>query len=147
MRLCYVSVNRHNESVRCMQFNPVTHQLASCTAADFGLWSPEQKSVSKHKVTSQINSCSWSSDGHHLALALSTGYISIRNRVSSLYKAKNLFYASSDLFKSHLHSFYSARFTSVHFYPNSSNALLVCFCNTFIFATHTHTTRLVKMTG
>ncbi|KAI1301651.1 Intraflagellar transport protein -like protein [Halotydeus destructor] len=70
----------HNEAVRCMQFNPVTHQLASCTSIDFGLWSPEQKSVSKHKVAGQINDCSWSSDGHYLALALSLGYVSIRSR-------------------------------------------------------------------
>jgi WD40 repeat protein len=72
----------HSDAIRCLQYNPLSHQLASCTGSDFGLWSPEQKSVTKQKVSSQINSCSWSSDGHHLALALSAGYISLRNRVS-----------------------------------------------------------------
>lgn len=33
-----------------MAYNPATHQLVSCTASDFGLWSPEEKSVAKHKV-------------------------------------------------------------------------------------------------
>ena len=33
-----------------MAYNPITQQLASCTASDVGLWSPEQKSVAKHKV-------------------------------------------------------------------------------------------------
>uniref|UniRef100_A0A8C9W960 Intraflagellar transport protein 122 homolog n=1 Tax=Scleropages formosus TaxID=113540 RepID=A0A8C9W960_SCLFO len=39
----------HNDSIQCVAYNPVTHQLASCSSGDFGLWSPEQKSVSKHK--------------------------------------------------------------------------------------------------
>jgi len=29
-------------------------QLASGTATDFGIWSPEQKSVSKHKAISKV---------------------------------------------------------------------------------------------
>uniref|UniRef100_A0A8C5AZ78 Intraflagellar transport protein 122 homolog n=1 Tax=Gadus morhua TaxID=8049 RepID=A0A8C5AZ78_GADMO len=40
---------KHNDSIQCVAYNPVTHQLASCSSGDFGLWSPEQKSVSKHK--------------------------------------------------------------------------------------------------
>lgn len=40
----------HHDSVQCLAYNPVTQQLASGTAADIGLWSPEQKSVAKHKV-------------------------------------------------------------------------------------------------
>ncbi|CAG2114932.1 unnamed protein product, partial [Medioppia subpectinata] len=70
----------HNDAIRCIQYNPLSHQLVSCTASDFGLWSPEQKAVTKQKINSQINSCSWSSDGHYLALALTSGHISIRNR-------------------------------------------------------------------
>jgi hypothetical protein len=31
-------------------YNPTTHQVASATAGDFGLWSPDQKSVTKLKV-------------------------------------------------------------------------------------------------
>jgi intraflagellar transport protein 122 len=40
----------HNDSIQALAYNPATQQLASATASDFGLWSPEQKSVSKHKV-------------------------------------------------------------------------------------------------
>lgn len=40
----------HNESIQCLAYNPVSQQLASGSASDFGLWSPEQKSVAKHKV-------------------------------------------------------------------------------------------------
>lgn len=40
----------HNDTIQKLTYNPVTGQLASCTATDFGLWSPEQKSVQKHKV-------------------------------------------------------------------------------------------------
>jgi len=70
----------HNESIQCLAYNPVTQQLASGTASDLGLWSPEQKSVSKHKVNSKILSMSWTNDGLHLALGLFSGHISIRDK-------------------------------------------------------------------
>jgi intraflagellar transport protein 122 len=41
----------HNDSIQCLAYNPVTQQLASATATDFGLWSPEAKSVHKVKVS------------------------------------------------------------------------------------------------
>lgn len=34
--------------------NPVTHQVASVSAMDFGLWSPEQKAVSKLRVRTYV---------------------------------------------------------------------------------------------
>lgn len=40
----------HNDSIQCLAYNPVTQQLASGAASDLGLWSPEQKAVTKHKV-------------------------------------------------------------------------------------------------
>ena len=49
----------HNDSIMCMSYNPVSQQLASGTASDFGLWSPEQKSVAKHKVQSRVLCMSW----------------------------------------------------------------------------------------
>ena len=44
----------HNDAIQCLEYNPVTQQLASATCADFGLWSPEQKSVAKHKVSAKV---------------------------------------------------------------------------------------------
>ncbi|KAK3799786.1 hypothetical protein RRG08_066806, partial [Elysia crispata] len=70
----------HNEAIQSLAYNPVTHQLASCAVTDFGLWSPEQKSVSKHKVSSRITCCSWTNDGQYLALGLYNGFVSIRNK-------------------------------------------------------------------
>ncbi|XP_051759980.1 intraflagellar transport protein 122 homolog isoform X2 [Ctenopharyngodon idella] len=70
----------HNDSIQCVTYNPVTHQLASCSSGDFGLWSPEQKSVSKHKVSSKITCCGWTNDGQYLALGMMNGVVSIRNK-------------------------------------------------------------------
>uniref|UniRef100_A0A8C6TMT4 Intraflagellar transport protein 122 homolog n=1 Tax=Neogobius melanostomus TaxID=47308 RepID=A0A8C6TMT4_9GOBI len=44
------------------------------------LWSPEQKSVNKHKVNSKITCCGWTNDGQYLALGMMNGVISIRNK-------------------------------------------------------------------
>ncbi|NXX34217.1 IF122 protein, partial [Nicator chloris] len=70
----------HNDSIQCVSYNPLTHQLASCSSGDFGLWSPEQKSVSKHKTSCKITCCSWTNDGQYLALGLFNGIVSIRNK-------------------------------------------------------------------
>ncbi|XP_059712879.1 intraflagellar transport protein 122 homolog isoform X4 [Haemorhous mexicanus] len=70
----------HNDSIQCVSYNPLTHQLASCSSGDFGLWSPEQKSVSKHKTSSRITCCSWTNDGQYLALGMFSGIVSIRNK-------------------------------------------------------------------
>ncbi|XP_032005725.2 intraflagellar transport protein 122 homolog isoform X3 [Hylobates moloch] len=70
----------HNDAIQCVSYNPITHQLASCSSSDFGLWSPEQKSVSKHKSNSKIICCSWTNDGQYLALGMFNGIISIRNK-------------------------------------------------------------------
>ncbi|PNI31981.1 IFT122 isoform 26, partial [Pan troglodytes] len=67
----------HNDAIQCVSYNPITHQLASCSSSDFGLWSPEQKSVSKHKSSSKIICCSWTNDGQYLALGMFNGIISI----------------------------------------------------------------------
>lgn len=45
----------HNDSIQCLAYNPITQQLASATATDFGLWSPEQKSVQKFKVSAKVS--------------------------------------------------------------------------------------------
>ncbi|KAF0705653.1 Aste57867_6993 [Aphanomyces stellatus] len=70
----------HNESIQKVAYNPQSQCLASCTASDFGLWSPEQKSVAKHKVVSKILCANWSLDGEYLALGLFNGQILIRDK-------------------------------------------------------------------
>ncbi|PIK43960.1 putative intraflagellar transport protein [Apostichopus japonicus] len=70
----------HNDSLQCLSFNPITHQLASCACSDFGLWSMEQKAVSKHRCSSRITCCSWTNDGQYLAIGMYNGQISIRTK-------------------------------------------------------------------
>jgi len=70
----------HNDAIQKIAYNPATQQLCSCTAIDFGLWSPDQKSVTKYKVLSKVLSCAWSRDGQHLALGMLSGQISIRDK-------------------------------------------------------------------
>lgn len=71
----------HGDSVQCLSFNPLSHQLASCALSDFAFWGVEQKAVQKHKINVRINSCSWTNDGQYLALGLQNGVISIRNKL------------------------------------------------------------------
>ncbi|NXD37907.1 IF122 protein, partial [Copsychus sechellarum] len=75
-----LSQSQHNDPIQCVSYNPLTHQLASCSSGDFGLWSPEQKSVSKHKTSCKITCCSWTNDGQYLALGMFNGIVSIRNK-------------------------------------------------------------------
>ncbi|GMH36992.1 hypothetical protein BSKO_04865 [Bryopsis sp. KO-2023] len=70
----------HNDSIQALAYSPTAHQLASGTATDFGLWSAEQKSVAKHKVTSKILSLAWTCDGQYIALGHFDGNISIRDK-------------------------------------------------------------------
>lgn len=73
----------HADSIQKVTYNPVTQQLASCSSVDFGLWSPEQKSVLKHKVSSRILSASWTNDGQYLALGMMDGKVSIRDKAGA----------------------------------------------------------------
>lgn len=70
----------HGDSVQCLAFNPVSHQLASCAISDFAFWSAEQKAVQKHKISTSCVSCAWTNDGQYLALGLANGVVSIRNK-------------------------------------------------------------------
>ncbi|CAG9463200.1 unnamed protein product [Pedinophyceae sp. YPF-701] len=73
----------HNHSIQCLAYNPVTMQLASGTEADLGLWSPEQKSVSKVKVASKCVSVAWSGDGQALATGHIDGAVIIRDKAGA----------------------------------------------------------------
>ncbi|XP_073975880.1 intraflagellar transport protein Oseg1 isoform X2 [Rhodnius prolixus] len=70
----------HNDAVQCLEFNPVSAQLASCGSNELVLWSPQLKAVQKHKSTSRILCCSWTPDGQYIALGLSCGAVSVRSR-------------------------------------------------------------------
>lgn len=74
--------SRHNDAIQCLAFNPVSHQLASCTQSDFALWSADQKAVQKYKIATRVNCCAWTNDGQYLALGMANGIVSIRNKVS-----------------------------------------------------------------
>lgn len=71
----------HSEGIQCLEFNPVTHQLASCSVTDFAFWSSEQKNVQKFKIQAKINCCSWTNDGQYIAIGLANGIVSIRNKL------------------------------------------------------------------
>lgn len=75
----------HGDSIQCLDFNPVTHQLASCSVTDYGFWSGEQKSVQKYKIPARINCCSWTNDGQYIAFGLANGTVSIRNKVKKIF--------------------------------------------------------------
>lgn len=77
-------VFRHSEAIQCLAYNPVTFQLASCALSDFAFWSAEVKAVQKYKVVGRITSCSWSSNGQHLAIGLANGFVTIRDKVDNL---------------------------------------------------------------
>ena len=73
----------HDDSIQSLAYNPVTQQLASATATDFGLWSPEQRSVTKQKVTSRILCQAWTNDGQYIALGHYNGHVSIRDKAGT----------------------------------------------------------------
>eukprot|EP01038_Epipyxis_sp_PR26KG_P005400 gene5400-7484_t len=70
----------HTAPIQRVLYNPVILMLASCSDVDFGLWTPEQKQVTKEKVPSRIMSAAWSTDGVVLALGLLNGTITLRNQ-------------------------------------------------------------------
>lgn len=71
----------HGDAIQSLAFNPVSHQLVSCTASDFAFWGAEQKSVQKYKISARINCCCWTNDGQYIAFGLANGTVSIRNKV------------------------------------------------------------------
>lgn len=73
----------HAQSIQCVAFNPKSDQLVSGTAADFGLWSKEQRSVTKHKMSTRVLCVKWSSDGVYLAMGLFDGRVQIRDKTGA----------------------------------------------------------------
>lgn len=91
----------HSAPIQRVAYNPTMMILASCSdvsctlitpivphafdqftawQVDFGLWTPDQKQVTKEKVPSRITAACWSGDGTMLALGMLSGQISIRNQ-------------------------------------------------------------------
>lgn len=68
-----------NASIQALAYNPVTHQLVSCTERDFGMWAPENRTVRKKPVPSKILCAAWSRDGQALALGMLSGAVSVRD--------------------------------------------------------------------
>lgn len=132
----------HNDVISCLEYNPVTNVLVSCSTVDFGLWSSEQKAVSKFKVPNAINACSWNSDGQSLALGYVSGHISIRSRVRNkfcafelqLFLTKYYFNCSDSHFRMEMKSSKSnethvRRFGHFHFISTNERAMKVCCCS------------------
>lgn len=71
----------HSESIQCLAYNPRGPELASATACDFGLWSPDQKGVAKHRVTGKVLSVAWTNCGTYLALGQFDGCVSVRDKL------------------------------------------------------------------
>lgn len=70
----------HSAPIQKVAFNPNSIMLVSCSEVDFGIWTPDQKSVTKEKVTSRIVSACWSTDGTYFAIGTLGGLISVRNQ-------------------------------------------------------------------
>ena len=96
--------SRHDSAVQCVAYHPTSHLLASCSNGDFGLWSPEQKNVTKTKLTGRITCCAWSADGQLLAFGLYNGQVHIRDKVmvtkkSLVEKRRSLFQEGNEKYK------------------------------------------------
>ena len=74
----------HSSPLQFVRFNPAKVVLVSCSDADYGFWSPEQKQVVKEKMPSRILSAAWSSDGETLAIGMQSGIVSVRNTKSEV---------------------------------------------------------------
>ncbi|NXK60377.1 IF122 protein, partial [Sylvietta virens] len=69
----------HNDSIQCVSYNPLTHQLASCSSGDFGMSSPLNFSIETFTLQ-YLCFLSWTNDGQYLALGMFNGIVSIRNK-------------------------------------------------------------------
>jgi intraflagellar transport protein 122 len=48
---------QHTEPIQAITHNPLTNHVTSVTSGEFGIWSPDQKSVNKFKVTLIFTHC------------------------------------------------------------------------------------------
>ena len=52
--------------------------------SDTGLWSPEQKAVSKSKISSKACCCGWTNDGQYFAVGHYNGMVTIWTKVTEV---------------------------------------------------------------
>lgn len=69
----------HSDSIQALEFSPASQTLVSVTATELGLWSPEQRSVNKHKISSKGLCVAWAPLGNHFAIGHYSGALSIRS--------------------------------------------------------------------
>lgn len=70
----------HSSPIQALSYNPVTHQLASASENDVGLWSPEVRSVPKTALASRALCVAWSTDGQHLAIGCEDGSVLLKDK-------------------------------------------------------------------
>ena len=70
----------HSSPITSLSFNPVTGQLASGSEKDIGLWSAEQQTVDKIKISSPSLLVEWSEDGLWLICGFACGKIRAYDR-------------------------------------------------------------------
>eukprot|EP00892_Ulva_mutabilis_P005266 jgi/Ulvmu1/3110/UM015_0150.1 len=70
----------HSSPIQALAYNPVTQQLASASQTDFGLWSPEVRSVPKTALTSRALCVAWGADGQYMAIGCEDGSVFIKDK-------------------------------------------------------------------
>ena len=67
--------------------NQLLLHVCMCIHVHVGLWSPEQKSVTKSKILAKACCCCWTNDGQYFAVGHYSGVITIWTKVvrSTLY--------------------------------------------------------------
>lgn len=68
----------HIAGIQRVVYSPNSFHLLSCSDEDFGMWSPQQKQVSKEKIHSKILCAAWAPTGSIIALGLENGCTSVR---------------------------------------------------------------------
>lgn len=70
----------HSSPIQALAYNPVTQQLASASQNDFGLWSPEVRSVPKTALPSRALCVAWGADGQYMAIGCEDGSVCIKDK-------------------------------------------------------------------
>ena len=68
----------HAWPIQTISYSPNSNCLLSCSENDYGIWSPDQKNVSKEKLNSKILCSSWSFNGQLFGFGLENGHIIIK---------------------------------------------------------------------